>query len=218
MSEHDDAFERRLRRAWRRSARAGVRPSAPTDDEIVDLVLGRLRDPERERVADAVVADPDLAARVRSLLRVERESSAELAPRRAGSGRIVVWAAAASILLAAAIVAWNAARREGSPDSIRGGVSVEDAGFRPEDGARLPAPPERLSWAPVPGAVSYSAALYDATSAPIWRSGETSDPSIAIPEEVRAELSAPGTYYWRVRYRVGAEERTLPLAELRIGP
>jgi len=214
---HDDAFVERLRRTYRSAGREAPGESTPSDDEIVDLVLGRLPSSDRDRVADAVVANPALARRVKELMEVHRESSRELAPSPLSNRGWGGWAAAASVVLVLGFAGWKGMHGTPGSEVLRG--STEDtAKFVPKDGALLTAPPGRLEWTGAEGATSYTAVLFDAESKPLWTSGETPRPSLELPEEARRLMTRPGVYYWRIRYRVGVEERTLPLVELRIGP
>lgn len=223
MSDRDrDETLERARRAYRRlQADAGPR-EAPDDGALVDLVLGRLEGERRRRVADAVVASPDLSARVRELMEVHRVAAAELdlrAHRAPAARRFRPMLAAAAVFLAVAGLTWWALRpAPPEPDALRGGPAGPAPALQPDDGAALAAPPDALRWAPVPGASTYRAVLYDFESSVVWESPETPATEVEIPPDVR-EAMAPGSgWYWRVVYREGIVERRTALRRFRVEP
>lgn len=57
--------------------------------------------------------------------------------------------------------------------------------------------PETLTWEPVTGAALYRVRLMAIDDEVLWR-GETSDVSVALPDEIRSRLQRAVVYFWQV--------------------
>jgi anti-sigma factor RsiW len=194
--------------AWRRAYRDGLpegSPDCPSEEELVSLVVGEASADERARLADHLVACARCAATYRTLGDLHREASS--AGRRAGrvtwtQRRLVVWAAAAVLLVAVGVALRVAPVRlpTGGPQGeVMRGRPLTAAPVEPEQGARLATPPRRLAWKAEDAGATYRVVLYDVESVPIWESDRTSEPALALPSTVQDRLARGGTFYWRVR-------------------
>jgi hypothetical protein len=171
----------------------------PDSEWLAGLLVGGPTAEERRRLADHVVGCPRCAADFRLL----RELDLEARKRRTSwSGRAWAGAIAATVLLA---VASGFLVMRQAPDVVRGpGVDT-----RPADGATLQAAPEELAWPAQPGARSYSVRLFRGEGTLLWESPATLEPSLALPDDVRA-LIAPGeSAFWTVEIEGRVPRRRL---------
>jgi hypothetical protein len=202
------------------------------DPELVRRVsAGEAPPAERVTFADHLIACADCTEEYRAakalapwsaeaaqLLRPGARTAAAASPpfRRTGSLPWIALATAAGLVLSVGLVL--VARRSGvqtAAPAERGSSDITRA-LDPRDRAALPAPPERLEWAPMEGASSYEATIYDAESTPLWKSPPAAATRVDVPAEVRARLAPRRVYLWRVVARVGIETRSSPVFEFSI--
>jgi hypothetical protein len=203
----------------------------PAPDVLGRVSTGNASHAEREAFADHLIACADCAEEYRAakalgpwsaeaaeVLRPGvRSAAAGSAPfRRTGSLPWIALAAAAALALSVGLVlvARRAGVRTAAP--VERGSSEITRALEPPDRAALPAAPERLEWAPMEGASSYEATIYDAESTPLWKSPPAVATRADVPPEVRARLAPGRAYLWRVVARVGIETRSSPVFEFSI--
>lgn len=110
------------------------------------------------------------------------------------------WATALGVFLVAAISISVWILQTLPPDESRyergsGSLTVETD---PKDGARLNAPPERLSWKSQTASAGYRVEIYDFESTLLWKSGFIKSNAVEIPPDVRQKLTPGQIYHWRV--------------------
>lgn len=227
IRQSENEIEARARSAYRAMLGQQGPRDLPSEDQVVDLVLGRLNREDRERVADAVVASPELAGNVRDLMAIHAEAEPQLASTPVAGNWI--WLAAAAAVIVVAIGVGPMLLRQGSVDPVDPGErvvrnGVVEAVFRtvPADGEILAVAPDRLSWSTVstetPEGTAFRVVLYDFESSVLWDSGETSGSSTTIPDEVRGGMIPGKDYFWRVSRRSGLDEERSALLRFQIQP
>lgn len=204
----------------------------PAPDALRRVSAGEATPAERVAFAEHLIVCADCAVEYRAAKALgpwSAEAAALLRPgagtgvagpsmsaRRTGALPWIALAAAAALAVAAGLVV--VARRGGlatAAPAERGSSEITSA-LEPGDRAALHAPPQRLAWAPMEGASSYEATIYDAESTPMWKSLPVSTTSVDVPPEVRARLAPGRVYLWRVVARVGIETRSSPVFEFSI--
>jgi len=199
----------------------------PAPEVLSRISTGKASHAEREAFADHLIACSDCAEEYRAakelgpwsseaaeLLRPGVRTAAAGSPpfQRTGSLPWIAFAAAAALVLSAGLVLVARRSNETAAPAERGSSEITRA-LEPRDRAALPAPPERLVWAPMDGASSYEATIYDAESTPLWKSPPAAATRVDVPPEVRARLAPGRVYLWRVVARVGIETRSSPVFE-----
>jgi hypothetical protein len=198
------------RRAYREALPAGT-AGCPSDEELASLLLGEVEAGARMRLADHLVSCRRCVAAYRTLAELQREAAGEPAPAgRWPLRRLAGWAAAAALLVAAglALVALPPVERDG--EVVRGPADAAKP-VDPPHGARLAAPPRRLTWAEEADGAIYRVVVYDEESAPLWESERTRRPILELPATVRDRLATGGTFYWRVRIEGESGRGATPL-------
>jgi len=86
----------------------------------------------------------------------------------------------------------------------------------PTDGSLLNTAPKQLAWRTESGENLFRVTIYDAESTLVWRSDQITDSEINVPPAVRARLTRPGLYYWRVTGLREVAEHSGPLMTFEI--
>jgi hypothetical protein len=204
----------------------------PDPDVQLRVSAGEATHAERIAFADHLIACADCAEEYRAakalaswtaeaaaLLRPGAETRAAMPTarfdRRTGTRLWIALAAAAALAAAGLVLVARRGDPEKAASAERGSVEITRA-LEPRDRAALPASPKRLEWAPMEGASSYEATIYDAESTPLWKSPPVSATRVELPPEVRARLAPGHAYLWRVVARVDVEARSSPVFQFSI--
>jgi hypothetical protein len=157
---------------------------------------------------------PDEERAVRSIsARLERQFSGTTSPARPHLPRRP-WFAGRNLggfaLAAATLVAALAiGLREGRAPELSAGSPAAPAVLRSaaiatlSPAGDLDAPPSELRWEPTSAAASYSVQVMEVDNAELW-SAQTRDPSIALPEALRARVVPGKPLLWEVVAKDGA--------------
>ncbi|HEV8268614.1 MAG TPA: hypothetical protein VGR00_10285 [Thermoanaerobaculia bacterium] len=195
------------------------RAGCPDPGLFAAAASGELDDAARDRFVEHLGDCAECSDEYRSLLPLVEWAEAArpkarilLFPRPA----YAVVALAAALILAAGTA--FLVSRDSAPPPIERGAEVEAWSVSPRDGAVLSSAPERLVWPAEAGATSYRVSLLDFESTPLWESPPLAEPSVSLPEEIRARLAKGRPHYWRVTVVGEVERRPSPLFRFEIAP
>lgn len=216
-----------LRRAF--DEEAGGAPRARRGCPPVSLaervILEEAGEAERIALAEHLLACPDCAGEYRAAGSLEEigigsKPAGRPASQGAGSVPWLAWSAAAAVAMAALGIstAWLLSRRQPEPAAVERGTASTQFVVSPPDGASLPQPPEKFSWAPVEGAESYRVVLFDAESTPVWEAKELTRAEAPLPDTARDRLRKGGSFYWKVETLRRAERVSSDLHRFSIPP
>ena len=159
------------------------------------LIQEGIHDLERDRAAEG----PGLGARIRARARADWAALLWIPRWRAIATMTIL------LLIGGSLAVWRTSGPDQKlPESVRG-VTPVWIDVQPGDHALLDAAPRQLAWSAVESAESYGVTLFDYLSTPIWESGPTTVPSVAVPESVRQRLDRGRPCYWHITVRKGIE-------------
>ncbi len=172
---------------------------------MTELAVGDLSGPERERLADHVVACRRCSEQYQILARTHAQALGQQSRTRA----LLPWITAAGIAIAAAagVLIVRSVRPE---DALRG-VRGTPGAVVPGDGTRLGEPPAILRWPAQPGSEGFRVRLFTSAGDALWEANAGDLQQLAVPESVRSRLRAGQSYFWTV-------EVQMPLEKQRLGP
>lgn len=193
--------------AWRAAYRDLQEPGSsrcPSDDALVELILGEVPQEGGDRLADHVTGCRSCSERFRLLSELHEESRPHsLSPPRR---RWLPLVAAAALSLV--IGWWWTITDRPNPENPEVMRSTTTMAVTPTDGASGEAP-SSFAWQEVTAASGYRFQLHDPAANLIWQSASL-HPRIELPATVRA-LLRPGHYTWQV-------EVEGPVRDPRLGP
>lgn len=204
MMAREDRFTALVSQAYHRSL-TDVKSECPSDETLVELVLGELPVGDRTAVADHLVGCPRCVESYRTLQELHR--AADVDRRAASWPRAWLGLAAALVVTVGLVGVWQGRFFEARPvESVR---SVAGAETRPADGVRLESSPRTFAWPRQNGAVSYRLQLLDTQARTLWSASPSTTIEVSLPTEVARDLQ-PGAYVWVVDVEGAAARRLGP--------
>jgi hypothetical protein len=161
--------------------------------------------PEEEEAVNAIIAGIEREVPRMASAPAPAETIAAQRGRRSWQRRDAVRRAAAGLAFAAAmlILVVNLAGRDERPPMVSPDVASAPAVFRSSavsllaPAGDLDEPATELRWEAVPGAESYSVEVMEVDRSEVW-SSDARQPSLSLPEQVRARIVPGKPLLWRV--------------------
>lgn len=188
----DDNDEVELRKLY---SELHAEQQGPTDDELVELLLGELDDSDRQVVVDRMLQSPEASERYRILKDLHRETKRNARKPR----RFAPFAVAATVILGIGIVLLRPIG-DGTPP-VRGG----DSSASPSGYEELSEAPSNLQWHLTSARLPYSVSMFDESGTLLWQVDNLDAQTLTLSEVNRERLTAPGTFFWIVEDAGGTE-------------